>query len=127
GEIPGNGSDDDHNGVIDDVYGYDSATNDGNPMDVQSHGSHCAGTIAAVGNNNLGVVGVNWTAAIMAVRIALSRKRVDAPLTSSVSVHMGALDYIMMMKQRGIDVRVTSNSWTNGGCGKDAYSAPQKE
>ena len=61
GEIAGNGIDDDHNGFVDDVHGYDFVNNDGNPMDDNSHGTHVAGTIAAVGNNGQGVAGVNWT------------------------------------------------------------------
>ena len=54
GEIPDNGIDDDGNGYVDDVYGYDFADNTANPTDSGYHGTHVAGTIAAVGNNNLG-------------------------------------------------------------------------
>ncbi len=68
GEIPGNGIDDDGNGYIDDVYGYDFANNDGDPMDDNSHGTHVSGTIGAVGNNSLGVVGVAWRTKIMALK-----------------------------------------------------------
>src|SRR5262249_9769887 len=50
GEIPGNGIDDDHNGYVDDVHGYDFVNNDPDPMDDQGHGTHVAGTIGAVGN-----------------------------------------------------------------------------
>ena len=62
GEIPGNGIDDDGNGYIDDVYGYNFVDNNANvnwddPND-SGHGSHCAGTIAAVNNNNRGVSGI---------------------------------------------------------------------
>ncbi|HXI57817.1 MAG TPA: S8 family serine peptidase, partial [Polyangia bacterium] len=60
GEIPGNGIDDDHNGYIDDVHGWDFANGDGDPMDDNGHGSHVSGTIGAVGNNGAGVAGVNW-------------------------------------------------------------------
>lgn len=49
-------------------YGYDFFDNDDNPMDEQNHGTHCAGTIAGVGNNGVGVVGVNWKARVMAMR-----------------------------------------------------------
>ncbi|HNY28382.1 MAG TPA: S8 family serine peptidase, partial [Candidatus Sumerlaeota bacterium] len=51
GEIPGNGIDDDGNGYVDDVYGYDAINGDGDPMDDHGHGSHTAGTIGALGNN----------------------------------------------------------------------------
>ncbi len=64
------GVDDDGNGYIDDIHGYDfTENNDSDPMDDDGHGTHCAGTIGAVGNNNRGVTGVCWNAKIMAVRI----------------------------------------------------------
>jgi len=68
GEIPANGIDDDGNGYIDDVHGYDFINNDADPFDDRGHGTHVAGTIAAVGNNGEGVVGVSWAAQIMAVK-----------------------------------------------------------
>ena len=65
GETPGNGIDDDSNGFRDDVYGYDFASdslgkNDSDPMDIDDHGTHVAGIMAAVGNNGTGVCGVAW-------------------------------------------------------------------
>ena len=68
GEIPSNGLDDDGDGYVDDVYGYDFVNSDANPMDDEGHGTHVSGTIGAVGNNNLGVAGVCWTVKIMAVK-----------------------------------------------------------
>ena len=68
GEIPGNGLDDDNNGYIDDIYGIDARNRDSDPMDDNRHGTHCAGTVAAVGNNGKGVVGVAWQARIMALK-----------------------------------------------------------
>lgn len=67
-EIAGDGVDNDGNGVIDDVHGYNAAEENGNPMDDNGHGSHCSGTIGAVGNDGQGIVGVNWEAQIMGVR-----------------------------------------------------------
>ena len=73
GEIPGNGIDDDGNGVIDDYYGanFNSGTVTGDPLDddiADSHGTHVAGIIGAVGNNQVGVSGVAWKVRIMAVK-----------------------------------------------------------
>jgi len=67
-EVIGNGIDDDGNGYIDDIYGYDFAYDDPDPMDGHSHGTHCAGTIGAIGNNGIGVTGVNHNVSIMAVK-----------------------------------------------------------
>ena len=66
GEIPGNGIDDDGNGWIDDLHGYDFANDDGDPLDDHSHGTHVAGILGAVGNNGSGVAGVNWQCQIVA-------------------------------------------------------------
>ena len=70
-EIPNNGVDDDLNGFIDDYYGI-NVCNGGNgkhdPMDDNGHGTHVAGTIGAVGNNNTDLVGVNWTVRLMAIK-----------------------------------------------------------
>lgn len=69
GEVPANGVDDDQNGFVDDVYGYDFINNDANPIDDNFHGTHCAGTIGAVGNNGLGVVGVAWNVKLMPIKV----------------------------------------------------------
>jgi thermitase len=68
GEIAGNSTDDDGNGKVDDVRGWDFVGGDNNPWDYTDHGSHVAGTIAARGNNGMGVAGVAWQASIMDVR-----------------------------------------------------------
>ncbi|MDH5545058.1 MAG: PKD domain-containing protein [Gammaproteobacteria bacterium] len=67
-EIPDNGIDDDGNGYIDDVRGYDFVNNDPDPFDDNQHGTHVAGTIAAVANNDEGIVGVAWSSKIMVVK-----------------------------------------------------------
>jgi subtilisin family serine protease len=68
GEIAGNGLDDDLNGFVDDVNGYDFVYEDGDPADNNGHGTHVAGTIGAVGNNTTGVTGVNWDVSLMALK-----------------------------------------------------------
>lgn len=66
-EIPGNSIDDDNNGYVDDVNGWNAYNNSGTISSSQ-HGTHVSGTVAAKGNNNLGVVGVNWNAKVMAIQ-----------------------------------------------------------
>ena len=67
-EIAGNGIDDDGNGFVDDVRGWDFVDNDNDPIDGDTHGTHVAGTIAAE-NNDFGVTGVAYNAQIMPVRV----------------------------------------------------------
>jgi subtilisin family serine protease/subtilisin-like proprotein convertase family protein/methionine-rich copper-binding protein CopC len=110
GEVAGNGVDDDANGFIDDVHGYDFVNNDGDPMDDEGHGTHVSGTIAAVGNNGTGIAGVNWSSSIM------SLKFLDAGGGGTTAGAVRAVNYATLMRQRyGINVRVTNNSWGGGG------------
>lgn len=69
GEIPNNGIDDDGNGFADDYYGYDFVSYDSDPRDDHFHGTHCAGTIGAKGDNGQGVAGVAWNIKIMPVKV----------------------------------------------------------
>lgn len=68
GEIPGNGIDDDQNGYVDDVSGYDFVSNDANPDDGNGHGTHVAGTIASL-NNGSGSTGIAPNASILPVKV----------------------------------------------------------
>jgi subtilisin family serine protease/P pilus assembly chaperone PapD len=68
GEVPGNGQDDDGNGLVDDVHGFDFANFDGDPTDDNGHGTHVAGTIGAVGNNAIGVAGVAWRVQLLPLK-----------------------------------------------------------
>lgn len=108
-EIPNNGIDDDASGFIDDVYGADFFFNDGNPADEHGHGTHTAGTIGAVGNNIIGVTGINWAVKIMTIKIYD-----NDGYGSTSAMLVNAYNYIRMMKLRGVNIRVTNNSY--GGC-----------
>ena len=67
-EVPGNRRDDDGNGLVDDVFGWDFENDDANPSDDNGHGTHVAGTAAAVGDNRMGIAGVAWRARVMTVK-----------------------------------------------------------
>jgi subtilisin family serine protease len=117
GEIAGNGIDDDNNGYADDVNGYDFYFNDADPNDVDngiagSHGTHTAGTMGAVGNNATGVVGINWNVKIMVVKIFNNAEAPNDTTTSAMLIN--AYSYIRMMKDRGVHIVATNNSY--GGC-----------
>lgn len=100
GEIPDNGIDDDANGYVDDVHGADTVNNDGDPFDDNSHGTHCAGTIGAKGDDGLGVVGVNWNVRIMAI------KMLDAEGWGTTVSAIKAFEYAQAQ-----GVKLASNSW----------------
>ncbi|HSI71963.1 MAG TPA: S8 family peptidase [Fimbriimonas sp.] len=70
-EIAGNGIDDDANGYIDDVHGYDFAYGDNDPNDVYGHGTGCAGLVAAVGDNAIGITGVAPKARILPIKVSI--------------------------------------------------------
>lgn len=95
------GVDDDGNGYVDDVHGYDFVNSDSDPMDTWGHGTHCAGTIGAIGGNNVGVVGVNWNVSLMAVQIFTPEK--GAATDSEI---IAAVDYAVAN-----GAHVLSNSW----------------
>ena len=112
GETAGNGLDDDGNGRIDDIFGYDFANNDGNPMDDNNHGTHVAGTIGAVGNNGIGVTGVAWTTRIMALKF------MGANGSGSTSAAISAINYAVAN-----GAKILSNSWGGGGASNGLSSA----
>jgi subtilisin family serine protease len=68
-EIAGNRVDDDGNGLIDDIRGFDFANFDTNPMDDHGHGTHVSGTIGASGNNGIGIVGVSQNVSLMPIKV----------------------------------------------------------
>lgn len=98
------GFDDDGNGYVDDIHGYDFANNDGDPMDGNGHGTHCSGTIAAEHDNGIGIAGVMAQAQIVAVKFLT-----DAGSGSTADA-VKAVDYATTV---GVDIM--SNSWGGGG------------
>ncbi len=109
-EVPGNRVDDDRNGYVDDVNGWDFANDnasvyDPDPISGQGdeHGTHVAGTIAAKGNNGTGVTGVNWQARIMVLKFL-------NPNGGYTSDAIEALNYAVRE-----DVKISNNSWGGGG------------
>ena len=111
GEIPGNGLDDDSNGYVDDVHGIDVINANEvpggpeDPMDDQGHGTHVAGTIAGVGNNGAGVSGVTWNSKILACKF------IDSNGEGNDADAIACFDYLVALKQRGVNIRVSNNSW----------------
>ena len=102
-EIAGNGVDDDANGKVDDVRGWDFLNGDNDPYDDNEHGTHVAGTIGAVGNNGVGVVGVNWNVKIMPLKFLGA----DGNGTTSAAV-----EAIIYARDEG--AKVVNNSWGGG-------------
>ncbi len=110
GEIANNGIDDDGNGYIDDVYGIDTANSDADPLDDNEHGTHVAGTIAAVMNNDKGIVGVAPQTKIIACKF------LDAYGGGDTSAAIECLDYLYDLKvNHGVNLVATNNSWGGGG------------
>ncbi|MDJ0851635.1 MAG: S8 family serine peptidase [Myxococcota bacterium] len=105
GEIPGNRIDDDGNGMIDDVSGWDFIDDDARPDDPHGHGTHVAGTVAALaGNGGVGVAGVAPHARILPLR------GLGASGGGSTTGLAAAIEYAV-----AIGAHITSNSW--GGAG----------
>ncbi len=103
GEIAGNGLDDDNNGFVDDMHGYDFYNDDADPMDDNGHGSHCSGTIGGTGNNGLGVTGVSWDVSIMGLKF------LSAGGTGNTADAIACVEYATA---QGVDIM--SNSWGGG-------------
>jgi subtilisin family serine protease len=114
GEIAGNGVDDDKNGFIDDIHGWNFVANTNDTHDDNHHGTHVSGTIGAVGNNGLGVAGVNWNVTIMPVKF------LDGTGSGTLENAVNAINYAKLMK-----ANIMSNSWGGGGYSDALFQAIQ--
>ena len=129
GEIPNDGIDNDANGFIDDVSGWDFANNnnqttfqDNDPSDPvgQGHGTAVAGVIGAVGGNGIGVAGVAWNVSILPVKIFPDTG--GAPLFSILS----AYDYVITLRTRGVNIVALNASYGEVGQGGGIFDAAEE-
>ena len=109
GETANNGRDDDGNGLVDDVYGWDFAGNNNTVFDGagDDHGTHVAGTIGAVGGNGIGVAGVVWSVKFLNAKFL---GNTGGTLANAVK----AVDYFTGLKNKGLNIVATNNSWGGG-------------
>ncbi len=99
-----NGVDNDGDGKIDDLIGWDFVNNDNDPLDDNGHGSHTAGTIGAIGDNGVGVTGVNWRVQIAAFKF------LNSSGSGSISNAQASLDLAVAN-----GIKISNNSWGGGG------------
>jgi len=92
-------------GPIDDLHGFNVVDDDGDPMDNNGHGTHCAGIIGAEGGNGIGIAGVNWNVKIMPLRF------MDGDGAGTTKDAIEAINYVIDRKRAGVNVRIISASW----------------
>jgi len=107
-----NGIDDDNNGYVDDWRGWNFVNDTNDPMDDNRHGTHCAGTIAAEGDNERGVVGVAWQASMVGIKF------LSGSGSGTLADAVKSIEYATTI---GVDL--TSNSWGGGGYSEVMHNA----
>lgn len=92
------------------TYGYDFGDNDSNPMDEDEdgHGTHCAGVIGAVSDNQIGIAGVAGDVKLMALKVFNSKGEIDD------SAIIGAFNYIYQARELGVNITAVNCSWGGG-------------
>ena len=117
---PVDGIDNDGNGFVDDIHGWDFSNNDNTVFDsatYDDHGTHVAGTIGGKGGNGAGVAGVNWNVTMISAKFL-------GPTGGTTADAVRAIDYITDLKVRhSMDVVATNNSWGGGGYSAALHSA----
>jgi thermitase len=118
-DAPGDGIDNDGNGYVDDVRGWDFYSNDASVYDGtgDDHGTHVAGTVGGVGGNGVGVAGVSWNVTMIPTKFLGT----DGGTTTAA---IKALDYLTDLKTRhGLNIVASNNSWGGGGYSSALHSA----
>ena len=92
-------------GPVDDIHGFNVSEDNGDPMDDNGHGTHCAGIIGAEGGNGIGIAGVNWNVKIMPLKF------MNAEGTGTTKDAIEAINYVIDRKRAGVNVRIISASW----------------
>lgn len=120
-ETAGDGIDNDGNGLIDDVYGWDFAGNNNTVFDgvADDHGTHVAGTIGGVGGNAKGVAGMVWN-------VRLLNAKFLGTTGGTTANAIKAVDYFTGLKNKGLNLVATNNSWGGGGFSQSLYDAIER-
>jgi subtilisin family serine protease len=111
------GIDDDGNHYVDDCKGWNFVGNNNDPMDDNEHGTHVAGIIGAVGNNSIGVAGVMWNVKLMPLKI------IGADGTGDTAKEIAAIDYVISLKNRGVNIKAINASFSRSG----DFSIPEQQ
>lgn len=104
GEIPGDGIDNEGNGFVDDIHGYDFDNDDGDPLDDNNHGTHTAGIAAAATNNGIAVAGVCWGCQIGVCKF------LSCGGSGTTSDAIKCIDYVTLMGGK-----ISNHSWGGSG------------
>jgi subtilisin family serine protease len=98
-------------------HGFNALAKTCNPMDDNGHGTHVSGTIGAVGSNGVGVVGVNWQVSILACKF------LDSSGRGYISDAVACLDMLAALKDQGVNIVATNNSWGGYNFSQALYDA----
>jgi subtilisin family serine protease len=133
GEVPANGVDDDGDGFIDDVHGWDFFHNDASVYDgsgsfpadgTDAHGTHVAGIVGASGDNGAGVAGVNWQVSLLPIKVLGPDGGADADIIRAYAYAKTLRDlWVSTNGARGANLRVLNNSYGGGGFSQAALDA----